>query len=224
MAIEFNCPHCKDPYRLKDEFAGRKATCKNPDCRQQITIPAPHSAAELEAAAHSALADEAPKVEAAVAVAEPSAKSIPMACNFCGHQWTEPMSKAGKNTLCPDCRQRIRVPEPKEDVPDDWRQQKTKLPSGAKQHFEKLEGVQDAAEAKIVSGEALREADATGIEYEPRSFKQKAFIVLSIVAAGWRNRLRLLVSVPFAQRGPRSSVDGRCAHGNRQGRPAGCTQ
>ena len=96
-----------------------------------------------------------------------------MTCNFCGHQWTEPMAKAGKNTLCPnpECRQRLRVPEPKEDVPDDWRQQKTKLPSGAKQHFEKLEGVQDAAEAKIVSGEALREADATGIEYEPRSLQ-----------------------------------------------------
>ena len=74
-----------------------------------------------------------------------------------------------EHAVPPECRQRIRVPEPKEDVPDDWRQKKTKLPSGAKQHFEKLEGVQDAGEAKIVSGEALREADATGIEYEPRS-------------------------------------------------------
>ena len=51
MAIEFECPHCKHPYRLKDEFAGRKATCKNPDCRELITIPTPPTAAELEAAA-----------------------------------------------------------------------------------------------------------------------------------------------------------------------------
>ena len=169
MAIEFNCPHCKEPYRLKDELAGRKATCKNPDCRQQITIPMPPSAAELEATAHSALSDETPKVEAAAAPAE---KAIPMTCSFCGHQWSEPMSKAGKNTLCPECRHRLKVPEPKEDVPDDWRQQKTKLPSGAKERHEKLEGVQDAADAKVVSGEALRGADA-GIEYEPRSFKKR---------------------------------------------------
>ena len=117
MAIEFECPHCKHQYRLKDELAGRKATCKNADCRQQITIPVPPSAAELEAAAHSALADDAPKAEQD---ATPTTKTIPMTCNFCGHQWTEPTSKAGKNTLCPDCRQRIKVPEPMEDVPDDW--------------------------------------------------------------------------------------------------------
>jgi hypothetical protein len=174
MAIVFDCPHCGHNYRLKDELAGRKATCKNPDCRQQITIPAPPSGAELEAAALSALADEAKKEEQAAA----AEKVIPVTCNFCGHNWTEPMAKAGKNTLCPECRQRIKVPEPKEETSQDWRQQKTKLPSLAKQAHEKLEGVQDAGQAQIVSGEALREADATGIEYEPRSFKQKATIAL----------------------------------------------
>ena len=90
------------------------------------------------------------------------------------------MAKAGKNTLCPnpECRQRIRVPEPKEETPEDWRQRKTKLPSLAKQAHEKLEGVQDAGEARIVSGEALREADATGEEYEPRPLKQKVAFIL----------------------------------------------
>ena len=179
MAIVFDCPHCKHTYRLKDEFAGRKATCKNPDCRQQITIPAPLSAAEAEAAAHSALVEEAPKPEDRPAAA-PAEKVIPMTCSFCGHNWTEPMAKAGKNTLCPECRQRVKVPEPKEEVPQDWRQQKTKLPSLAKQAHEKLEGVQDAAEVKIVSGEALREADATGEEYEPIPLKRK----LTFVALG----------------------------------------
>jgi len=178
MAIVFDCPHCKYPYKLKDELAGRKATCKNPDCRQQITIPSPPSAAELEAAAHSALAEDAPHAEDVA----PTAKTIPMTCSFCGHRWSEPMAKAGKNTLCPECRHRLRVPEPKGDVPEDWRQQKTKLPSGAKERFEKLEGVQDAAEVKVVSGEALREADVMGIEDEPRTFKQKALIVLSVLA------------------------------------------
>jgi hypothetical protein len=187
MAIEFNCPHCQHFYRLNDAFAGKRATCKNPDCRQVITIPKPvtvpddpqmPSAAELEAAALSALADEAPKQQEE-SLAE---KAIAMTCSFCEHKWTEPFSKAGKNTLCPnpECRQRLKVPELKADQPLDWRQTKTKLPSGAKQNFEKLEGVEDAAEARIVSGDSLRKADVTGIEIEPRSLKEKMVIGLMI--------------------------------------------
>ncbi|HEV3437838.1 MAG TPA: hypothetical protein VG122_10790 [Gemmata sp.] len=187
MAIEFNCPHCQHFYRLNDTFAGKRATCKNPDCRQVITIPKPvtvpedhpmRSAAELEAAALSALSDESPKEQEK----NSTEKVIAMTCTFCEHKWTEPFSKAGKNTLCPnpECRQRLKIPEPKTDEPVDWRQTKTKLPSGAKQNFEKLEGVEDAAEAKIVSGTALREADATGIEIEPRSLKEKMLIGLTI--------------------------------------------
>ena len=70
MAIAFNCPHCDFAYRLKDELAGKRATCKNPECRKLITIPTPITvpdddapvpdAAALEAAALSALADEPP--------------------------------------------------------------------------------------------------------------------------------------------------------------------
>ncbi len=101
MAIEFNCPHCQLPYKLKDEFAGRKATCKNPDCRQQITIPKPPSAAELEAAALSALSEEAPKEKEQ----SEAQKLIPVTCKFCDHKWTESIAKAGKNVLCPECRQ-----------------------------------------------------------------------------------------------------------------------
>jgi hypothetical protein len=181
MAIVFNCPHCNEQYRLKDEFAGRKATCKNPNCRQLIVIPIPPSAAELEAAAMSALASVAQTSDQEGPVVEKE-KVIPVTCNFCGHNWTEPMAKAGKNTLCPECKQRIRVPEPKQDTPDDWRQQKTKLPSMAKGAHEKLEGVEDAGQAKIVSGEALREAGATGEEIEPRSMKQWAVIIFSALA------------------------------------------
>jgi hypothetical protein len=43
-----------------------------------------------------------------------------------------------------------------------------------------LEGVEDAAEAKIVTGTALREAGATGIEIEPRTLKEKLTIGLTI--------------------------------------------
>ena len=187
MAIEFHCPYCDHEYKLKDEFAGKKATCKNPNCRQVIVIPKPvtvpdstplPSAEELEAAALSALSDDAPKQNEK----ESAEKVIPMTCTYCEHKWTEPFSKAGKNTLCPnpDCRQRLKVPELKVEEQVDWRQTRTKLPSGAKQNFEKLEGVEDAANAKLVSGTALREADATGIEYEPRPLKQKVLLGLAL--------------------------------------------
>jgi hypothetical protein len=190
MAIVFDCPHCRHPYRLKDEFAGKRATCKNPDCRQVIVIPQPSTngalapdlpPAEVEAAALSALAEEAPNPQQGAAA--PAEKVIPMACEYCGHKWTEPMAKAGKNVLCPnpECRQRVKVPEPKEDTPDDWRQQKTKLPTLAKGNVEKPADVQDAADAKIVSGEAIRQSGALDEEFEPRPLKQKVMFVLLAV-------------------------------------------
>ncbi|HVL15537.1 MAG TPA: hypothetical protein VM529_23405, partial [Gemmata sp.] len=188
MAIAFNCPHCLFAYRLKDEFGGKQAKCKNPECRQLITIPKPItidenaprlSEEEAEAAALAALNEEV-KEQQAQQQAAPAEKVIPMTCPFCDHKWTEPWAKAGKNTLCPnpDCRQRVRVPEPKEEVPTDWRQAKSKLPSLAKGNEEKLEGVQDAGDTKMVSRGALVEADATGEEFEPRPLKQKVLFAL----------------------------------------------
>jgi len=182
MAIEFNCPHCQYQYRLKDELAGKTATCKG--CRQKITIPQPITippdapAMDAEAAALAAFADEPAKVEQ-----DEASKLIPVECSYCSHKWTEPITRAGKNALCPnpECKQRIKIPEPKDDGQYDWRQTKTKGPSLAKEKFEKLEGVQDAGDAQIVSGQALKEADATGIEYEPRPLKQKVLFALLAV-------------------------------------------
>lgn len=178
MAIEFDCPHCQHHYRLKDELAGKAATCKN--CRNKIVIPQPItipdtrlSADEIAAAA---LADEP-------AQAEKDAKErvIAVECQYCNHKWTEPLARAGKNTICqnPECKQRIRIPEPKDDGQYDWRHKKSKLPEGAKDNQPtKLEGVQDAAELQTVSLTALKEADATGEELEPRPLKQKVTFVL----------------------------------------------
>lgn len=188
MAIEFNCPHCQYQYRLKDELAGKSATCKG--CRQKITIPQPITvppdtkltAAEIEAreaAALAALADEPAKVEEVEA-----AKLIPVECGFCNHKWTEPITRAGKNTLCPnpECRQRIKIPEPKDEGQYDWRQTKSKGPSLAKENQQKLEGVQDAGDAKIVSGTSLVQAGADGVEYEPRPLKTK--VLFAVLAVG----------------------------------------
>jgi hypothetical protein len=46
MSIEFACPACNKPYRLKDELAGKTARCS---CGQQIKIPAraPEPATDL---------------------------------------------------------------------------------------------------------------------------------------------------------------------------------
>lgn len=188
MAIEFNCPHCQHEYRLKDELAGKTATCKT--CRNKIVIPQPVtvpsapsglSAEELaakEAEARAALADEPTQ-----AVAD---KAIAVECKYCNHKWTEPLARAGKNTLCPnpECRQRVKIPEVEPDAQDGgWRAPRTKLPSLAKEHAQKLDGVVDAAaDATIVSRKALVEADATGEEFEPRSLKQMALFGFVIVA------------------------------------------
>jgi hypothetical protein len=187
MAIEFNCPHCAHQYRLKDEMAGKSAICKT--CRNKITIPQPvpvpdnkplsaEAIAAAEAAALAALNDDPTPAEQ-----NPADRVIDIECNFCNHKWTEPYARAGKNTLCPnpECRQRIRIPEPKDDGPVDWRQKRSKLPEGAKQNFEKLEGVQDAAELKQVSGETIREKILED-DTEPRPLKQKIMFALAGVA------------------------------------------
>jgi DNA-directed RNA polymerase subunit RPC12/RpoP len=151
MAIEFDCPHCGHHYRLKDELAGKAAACKN--CRQKIVIPQPVTVpdddpppapVDVEAAAVAALSD-APKDEE-----DPSKKLIPVECNYCGEKWTEPLTRAGKNTLCPECRQRVKIPEPKDETYD-WRQTRTKGPSLAKENNQKLEGVQDASSRRSCS-------------------------------------------------------------------------
>jgi hypothetical protein len=183
--ILFNCPHCNEPYKLKDEYAGKKATCKGAACRKVITIPPPGTATlkpgdtpppvppiDVEAAALSALEDS-PAEKA-------GPQAIPMTCEFCGHKWTEPVAKAGKNVLCqnPECRQRMKVPVPKEHTPADWRTAGRDGPSMRKENFDKPTDVQDAGDAKVVSRDALKHADATNEEIEPRPLKQKVLFVL----------------------------------------------
>ncbi|WP_439624865.1 hypothetical protein [Gemmata sp.] len=190
MAIAFNCPHCQFAYNLPDKLAGKQAKCKNPDCRKVITVPAPvtvpddlrkgPSTAALERLALDALADEPPKVEDAPV----QEKVIPMTCTYCEHKWTEPWSKAGKNALCPnpECRQRQKVPEPKEATPTNWRDPKTKLPSGAKENFEKLEGVVSNNEVRNVSGKSLEDAGLLEELYEPKSIKPLVLLGIGVVA------------------------------------------
>jgi hypothetical protein len=184
MAIEFDCPHCRHPYRLKDEFAGKTARCKN--CRNNIVVPQPITIPDdtplpidAEAAALAALADDAVPSEK-----DAAKRVIDVECKFCLHKWTEPIARAGKNALCPnpECRQRIKIPEPKDDAPIDWRQKRTKLPEGAKQNFEKLDGVVDAAaDARNLSSDTIKKTLLPD-EVEPRPLKEK--VLIALVALG----------------------------------------
>ena len=173
MAIEFNCPHCQHQYRLKDELAGKTATCKN--CRQKITIPQPVTVpddAAAEALAAAAFADEPAKVDQ-----DAASKLIDVECQHCNHKWTEPLERAGKKTVCPECKQLTKIPVP-DNKDYDWRQQKVKGPEGAKQNIpQKPEGVQDAADVKPVSDETIRKHIIED-DLEPRPLKQKLMFVL----------------------------------------------
>jgi hypothetical protein len=88
---------------------------------------------------------------------------------------------AGKNTICPECRHRLKVPVPKHHRPDDWRTAGQHGPSLAKPNFEKPKDVQDAGDVKIVGREALKHAGATNEEFEPRPLKQKVLLGLTAV-------------------------------------------
>jgi len=215
MAIEFNCPHCATPYRLKDELAGKKAACKNPDCRQVLTIPAPRATVpptvgppapppaakppaaappkpprkdqtpapkppppkpeDVEAAAHAALAD-APKDQ------QPGDAPVPVTCAFCDHKWTETRDKAGKNVLCPnpECRQRNKVPVPKDEKPKNWRDEDTG-PSLRKELFEKPSDVVTSGDSGYVGKKSLEGAGAIDHLYEPVPLKRRLFFALLIL-------------------------------------------
>src|SRR5947209_34764 len=120
MAIEFNCPHCKTHYRLKDEFGGKTATCKNPNCRKVIPIPKPTGAvlaaapADVDALAAAAFSSEPVRIDQAEAM-------IQVTCAGCDHVWSVEASKEGKNVLCPECRRQNRVPMRKKEEKADWR-------------------------------------------------------------------------------------------------------
>ena len=182
MPISTQCPHCQKSYKLKDALAGRKVTCANPNCRQVFMArPKEESSAAIpfdaETMAMEALAEE---IDTGPAVAE---KQIPMSCGVCDFQWTEAWSKQGKNTLCPDCRTRQRVPMQKESKPADWRDPNARGPSMARQ--EKLEGVVASTTTQTVFGDTLKRTGVIREELEPRPrWHYVAMVLLPLALVG----------------------------------------
>jgi hypothetical protein len=187
MAIVFDCPHCKTNYRLRDEFGGKTATCKNPNCRKVIPIPMPNGPlrpGDLDAIAAAAFAD-GPAQQQAVG------EMIEVMCLGCDHKWMVEAAKEGKNVLCPECRRPTRVPMRKKQEKADWRtgagptlaKRETGLDREGAFGTVGMGGISDQTAREIVKG---REAEEEPEERRKKLLKRLAIVVplILIVAAG----------------------------------------
>jgi hypothetical protein len=213
MAIAIRCPHCEKPYNLRDELAGKRVNCSNPNCKKPFTVtggasingtPPPAGKAPPKPVARSAediaLAALAADERKAQAEAEKAAKQavtqpISVKCEFCDHVSSFPSNMAGKNAPCQneECRKIIKVPLPKKDDPKDWRTV-AKRPTAARVDTENIEGAWGNVQTQAVSREALIQADLDVVEEaEPRSWRQIIALSLGVlgvllllaVAAAW---------------------------------------
>lgn len=186
MAIAIKCPHCQTGYSLKDDLAGKRVTCRT--CRKPFPVPAPVAApanpADADAMAAAAFADEQPPP--AVKAVETAA--IKVKCPHCDFENSFEASLAGKNRPCQndECRKILKVPLPKKVDPKDWRKAGADKPSAAKAEDPGFEGAWSASAATAVSRDALKRAEAIGVdEEEPRSPWQKIkFGVLALAVLG----------------------------------------
>jgi hypothetical protein len=190
MAIEFDCPNCKTHYRLKDEFGGKTATCKNPNCRKVIPIPKPTGAvvaaatpADLDALAAAAFSDEPAKAAGA-------GEMIQVTCSGCDHVWSVEASKEGKNVLCPECRKPNRVPLRKKEEKADWRtggggpsmaKRETGMDREGAFATATAAGISTDTAREIVKG---REAEEEPEERRKRLLKRGALLVLVLGIVG----------------------------------------
>ncbi len=175
MAISCNCPNCGTSYRLKDEFAGKKVTCKNAACRKPFEVPKPKlepvlvaKPLDVDALAAATFSDEpvvVKKVETTVKVT----------CAGCDHVWDVESSKAGKNVQCPECGKVNKVPAPKVEGKLDWRSTNDGKPTLARRDTgPKVEGAWDARETSVISQETAKKmVDEELSEEEPEVVRKR---------------------------------------------------
>jgi hypothetical protein len=192
MAIEFNCPHCKTHYRLKDEFGGKTATCKNPNCRKVIPIPKPSgngrpgAPVDVDALAAAAFSDESAK-----AAGGPE-EMIQVTCAGCDHVWPIEASKEGKNVRCPECGKVVRVPLRKKEEKADWRTGGGGPSMAKRDTGMEREGAFGTGHMGGISGDTAREiVKGREAEEEPEERRKRrvkravlAVLVLGAIAAG----------------------------------------
>lgn len=192
MAIEAQCPHCRKPYKFKDEMKGKRVKCAAAGCRQVFEVRV-MTREEIEAVALAAIGDN----PAAAVAPEEDTRTIRVTCTACDHVWEEPWAKQGKNTLCPECRHRQKVPEQKAvGTKADWRDPKSGRPSLAKQE-EVPDDVWGSSKSNV-SVKALKDAGAIPeVEYEPRPVKfwvTIAAVVVAVLGAAGYGGYRLFFS------------------------------
>jgi hypothetical protein len=179
MSIAFKCPNCQQPYKVKDDMAGKRVVCTA--CKKPIGVPAPTAAPAVPTHDADALAVAA-LAEAPASAAEEAAATITVECPNCIEQVTFPADKAGKQAPCPNCKRVIKVPIPATGK-QDWRTADAR-PTFAKVHpSADLTDVVSTANMKIVDREALLEAGAIRKrEREPLPLRTK--ITWGIVLGG----------------------------------------
>jgi hypothetical protein len=205
MPINFTCPHCQKPLKVKDELAGKKGAC--PACKKPLTVPGP-AAAPKAAAPPNGPSPPAPapavdvEAEAAALFADAPAQAkaapqfIDFPCPYCDEPLHLDAALAGKKTPCPSCRRIISVPLPKVEKKD-WRGLDTRLPSGAQRPTEPApEGAWGSTAPRRVSTEALDEAGLIPQKRVPRTVGQQvrrgllAAVAVAVVAVaavgGWK--------------------------------------
>ncbi len=199
MPIETACPYCKTKYRLKDEFVGKSVTCRTEGCRKTFVVMGQAVAAaapptRTKTTKIAAVTAPPPSLVDAEALAaelfsedfegkKPVDKQIDVVCEVCAHKWQESNTKIGKTVLCPECKNRQRIPEPKKKSAD-WRDA-----TGGRRLMEKgPELPKDLQEQTMqqVSITALNEAGAIeAAEVESRPLKDYFIfggLVLAIIA------------------------------------------
>jgi hypothetical protein len=156
------------PARPTAKPAPRPAKAGDPPAKSsQPSEPASESPPEdVEKFAASLLNDESNGAP------EKPPEYVEFVCPMCDEPVKMNVDMAGKQAPCPLCKRIVKVPMPASSKKEGWRAAPTR-PAGARVDTEPApEGAWSATDRKIVSREALEEADAIPVKRDPVSARQ----------------------------------------------------